>query len=37
MVAFQHNIANMINSFLVSFEIPDIINILYEIIKILHQ
>ena len=36
-VMFRHNIAYMVNSFLVPLEIPIMINILYKMIKILHE
>ena len=34
---FQYNIACMVNSFLFSLEIPVIISILYEIIKVMYE
>ena len=34
---FQHNIPYMINSFVFSLDIPVMINILFEMIKILHE
>ena len=34
---FQRDIPYMVNSFLFTLHIPVIINILYEIIKILHE
>ena len=34
---FRHNSACMVNSFLLSLETPVMINILYEMIKILHE
>ena len=37
MVTFRHNTAHNVNSFGFSIDIPVIINILYEIIKILHE
>ena len=36
-LTFRHNVTYMVNSFLVSSEVTLMINILYEIIKILHE
>ena len=36
-MTFRHNIAYMINSFVVSLDIPVMIKMLYEIIEILHE
>ena len=36
-MTFRHNVAYMVNSFPVSSEVPVMINILYEIIKMLRE